>query len=60
MIFDYSSLLLLLLMLNKRPALGAGIVSSSSSSVSTSIIGDTRGGTANPPDVGTIVMILSP
>lgn len=56
MIFDYSSLLLLLLMLNLRPALGAGIGSSLSSSVSTSIIGDIWGGIAIPPDAGTTVM----
>lgn len=60
MIFDYSSLLLLLLMLNIRPALGAGTGSSSSSSESTSIIGDTLGATAIPPDVGTTVMISFP
>lgn len=60
MIFDYSSLLLLLFMLKTRPALGAGIGSSLSSSVSTSIIGDIWGGTAIPPDAGTTVIIPFP
>lgn len=60
MIFDYSSLLLLLLMLNTNPALGAGIESSLSSSESTSIIGGIWGGTAIAPDAGTTVMVPFP